>query len=92
MADITQDATIQMKGSWMFLSSKHLYINGKKHFSHSFAFDSPIVCNDLPDDMYSVPTLAFFRKKARILPLQKDFLTLAYNLPGVSVVSTWLCL
>ena len=56
--DMAQDIAILIKGSWRFLNIKHLYTNPKKHFGHSFAFDAPIVWNDLPDDVHSAPTLA----------------------------------
>ena len=44
MKDIVQNTTVQIKSSWRFLSSVHLYINlKKKHFGQSFAFDTPML-------------------------------------------------
>ena len=72
--DIVQDTTIQIKGSWGFLNSVHLYIN-KKHFGHSFAFDDPMVWNHLPDEIRSAPTLACFRKRLKSYLFKKAFPT-----------------
>ena len=60
-----QDTTAQIRGSWRFLNSTHLYTNKKKHLGHSFAFDAPTLWNDLPDDVRSAPTLACSRKKLK---------------------------
>ena len=73
--DIGQDITAQIKGSWRFLNSVHLYINKKNHFGHSFAFDSPKVWNNLPDEVRSAPTLACFRKRLKLYLLKKAFPT-----------------
>ena len=42
----------------------------KKHFGHSFAFDAPMVWNDLPDEVRSATT-CLFQKKVKIVSLQK---------------------
>ena len=34
-----------------------------KHFEHSFAFDAPKICNELPHDVRSAASVASFRKK-----------------------------
>ena len=61
------------KNITMFLHVPQLYPsvkNKKKHFGHSFAFHASTAWNDLPDDVHSVPTLVYFRKKAkRAFPL-----------------------
>ena len=62
------------------------------NLDHSFAFDAPTVWNDLTYDVCSTSTLACFRKKAKILSLQKGFPSLLYKLSSVSLVLTWLCL
>ena len=75
----------------MFLDVPQHYpsvYKSNKHFGRSFVFDAPTVWNDLPDDVHSAPTLACFRKKAKILTLEKGFPTLAYKLSGVSLVLT----
>ena len=69
---MTQDTTAQIRGSWRFLNSSHLYTN-KKHFGHSFAFDASALWNDLPDDECSAPTLACFRKKLKCYLFDKAF-------------------
>ena len=72
-----------------FLDSFQFYpsvYKSKKHFGHSFAFDAPTVWNDLPDQIHSAPSLACFRKKVKIVSLQRGFPNLAYTLSGVSVV------
>ena len=80
---MVQDTTIQIKGFWSFLNSNRLSINKKIHFGHGFAFDVPIVWNDLPDES---PNSCLFQKKVEIISLQKGFPNLAYTLSGVSVV------
>ena len=60
---MTQDATRQIKSYWRFPNSADLNINlKKKHFSNSFAFDAPIVWNDVLDDVHSSPTLVCLKK------------------------------
>ena len=52
--DMTQDITVQIKGSWRFLNITHMCINKNKqktHFSHSFDFVATTVWNNLPDDV-----------------------------------------
>ena len=41
---------------------------------------------------FSIEQFGVFQIKPTISFLQKGFLTLAYDLPGVSMVSVWLCL
>ena len=60
VVDMTQDTTIQIKGSWRFLYSAPLYIN-----TNSSAFDALTAWNDLPDDVCSVPILTSFRRKLK---------------------------
>ena len=77
-----------------FLEAPQFYpsvYKSKKRFGHSFAFDAPTLWNDLPDDVNSAQTLACFRKKLKSYLFDKAF-TLVSKFPGVSVVSTWLCL
>ena len=69
--DIVQDTTIQIKGSWRFLNSVHLYINPK--IGHSFAFDAPTVWNHLPNEVRSAPTLTCFRKRLKSYLFHKAF-------------------
>ena len=57
--DMAQDITVQIKGSWRFLNTIHLYMNKKKHDGHSFAFDPATVWNDLPDDLCSAQLFLF---------------------------------
>ena len=52
----------------------HLYINKKNHFGHSFAFDAPMVWNDIPDEVRSASTLACFRKRLKIVNIYKYIL------------------
>ena len=61
--------------------SIHLYIN-KKYFDHIFAFAAPLVCNVLPDEVRSAPTLTC-SEKVKIVSLQKG---IPNSLSGVSVV------
>ena len=60
-----------------------------KHFiSHIFAFDAPIVWNDLPDDVCSAPNLSCFsKKKLKSYRFKKAFSTLADKLSGISELS-----
>ena len=60
--------------------------HSKNHFGHSLAFDAPTVWNHLPDEVRSAPTLACFRKRLKIISLQKGISNLAYTLSAVSVV------
>ena len=71
--DIVQDTTIQIKSSFRFLNSVHLYIYKKTHFGHSFGFDAPTVWNHLPDEVCSAPTLACFRKRLKLYLFSKAF-------------------
>ena len=89
MEDVVQDITIQIKGSWKFLNYIHLYKNKKKHLGHNFAFDAPTFWNDLPDEVCSAPTLACFRKNAKILSLQKT--VSPYHIIYVTSQWYWTC-
>ena len=73
--DILQDTTIQIKGSFkvpQFCPSVH---KSKKHFGHSFAFDAPMVWNDLPDEVRSAPIFACFIKRLKSYLFKKAFPT-----------------
>ena len=72
--DIVQDTTTQIKGSWRFLNFIHLYIN-KKTLCYSFAFDAPMVWNDLPDEVCSAQALACFIKRLKSYLFKKAFPT-----------------
>ena len=39
--------------------------NSTKHFGLSFAYDAPMIWNDLPDDVHSATSLQSFRKKLK---------------------------
>ena len=54
----------------------------KNALTTDFAFDAPMVWNDLPDEVHSAPTLTYFRK-AKFISLQTGFPSLAFTL-GVS--------
>ena len=73
MEGMAQGKTAQIRSSWRFLNSTHLYTNKKKHFGHSFAFDALTLWNDSPDDVRSAPTLACFRKKLKSYLFDKAF-------------------
>ena len=88
--DMAQDKTTQIKGSWRFLNTTHEYTNKKTHFGHSFAFDAPTLWNNLPADVRSPPNLSCFRNKLKSYLFDNSFPPC--KLPGLSVVSTWLCL
>ena len=51
-----------------FHSSLHKSVN---HFGHNFAFDTPKLLNDLPDNVCSITFIASFRKKLTIYPIAK---------------------
>ena len=72
MDGMAEDTTSQIRGSWRYLNSTHLYTN-KKTLCHSFTFDAPTLLNDLPDDVRSAPTLACFRKKLKSYLFDKAF-------------------
>ena len=87
VVDMTQDIADQKKVFFLrFLNSTYLCENKKK-----LAL-APTVWNDLSDDVDSAPTLACFRKKAKILSLSKGLPTLSHTILGVSMVTTWLFL
>ena len=44
-----------------------------KHFDHSFAFDVPKIWNELPHDVHSAASVAFFRKKLKTCLFAKAY-------------------
>ena len=84
--DIVQDTTIQIKGSTEVPQFYPFVHKSKRHFGNSFAFDAHTVGNNLPDEVHSSPTLACFRKKVKIVSLQKGFPKLTFSLSGISLV------
>ena len=58
-----------------FYPSEHKHQQQKTHLGHAFVFDVPMVWKDLPDEVYSAPTLAFFRKRLKSYLLKKPFPT-----------------
>ena len=45
----------------------------KKHFGLSFAYDAPMIWNDLPDDVRSAKSLSSFRKKLKTYLFEKAY-------------------
>ena len=45
----------------------------KKQFGLSFAYDAPIIWNDLPDDVRSAKSLSSFRKKLKTYLFEKAY-------------------
>ena len=85
MVDTPQDMADYIKGCWRSLNSSNLNMYIYK-ISHSVPFDVPIVSNDLPGGIRSSQTLAFFSKKATVLPLLKSLHPLVDKLPGICMV------
>ena len=45
----------------------------KKHFGLSFAYDAPMIWNDLPDDVRSAKSLSSFRNKLKTYLFEKAY-------------------
>ena len=59
--------TCRSQSDGMFLVVPHFasVFKSRKHFGLSFAYDAPMIWNDLPDEVHSANSLASFRSKLK---------------------------
>ena len=59
--------TRRSQSDGIFLEVPHFasVFKSRKHFGLSFAYDAPMIWNDLPDEVYSANSLASFRSKLK---------------------------
>ena len=82
---MAQDAIIQIKGLQCYPS-----VPEKIMLATFFALEAPTAWNDLPDNVHCAQTGACFRKKAKILSLQKGFSILSIQTTQHLLYITWL--
>ena len=83
---VAQDISSQIKGSWRFLTSTHLYINKITVRPQLSKFGMIYLL------MFILPHSSLFKEKAKISSIQEDSPTLANKLSDISVVLIWLYL
>ena len=67
--------TRRSQSDGMFLEVPHFasVFKSRKHFGLSFAYDAPMIWNDLPDEVRSANSLASFRSKLKSYLFGKAF-------------------
>ena len=67
--------THQSQSDGKFLEVPHFasVFKSQKHFGLSFAYDAPMIWNDLPDEVHSANSIASFRSKLKSYLLEKHF-------------------
>ena len=62
-----------------------LVYKSTKHFGLSFAYDAPMIWNDLPDDVYSVTSRHSLRKKLKTYLFEKAYPPIVFVFPILSL-------
>ena len=67
--------TCRSQSDGMFLEVSHFasVFSTQKHFGLSFAYDAPMICNDLPDEVRSATSFASFRSKLKSYLFGKSY-------------------
>ena len=87
MEEMVQHTTVQIKGSWRFHNSTHLYTNSKNTLATALLLILPWFGMIYLMRSSSLNS-SLFEEKGKIISLQKDFPNKAYTLSGVSI---WYC-
>ena len=72
---IANSSLIRSQSQGVLLEVPHFasIYKSKKQFGLSFAYDAPMIWNDLPDDVLSAKSLSSFRKKLKTYLFEKAF-------------------